>query len=104
MKPRITVLTIGVDDLERALTFYRDGMGLATDGIFGTEFEHGAVAFLSPGVWANSRHLASRKSGVGDWSTANAAERRRVYDRSQLNTREEVDQVMAQAESGAQIL
>ncbi len=43
MKPRVTVITIGVDDLERALRFYRDGLGLKTEGIVGTEFEHGAV-------------------------------------------------------------
>ena len=46
MKPRVTVLTLGVDDLELALTFYRDGLGLPTEGIVGTEFEHGAVAFF----------------------------------------------------------
>src|SRR5499426_3516642 len=46
MKPRITVITVGVDDLERAVRFYRDGLGLATEGIEGTEFEYGAVAFF----------------------------------------------------------
>jgi catechol 2,3-dioxygenase-like lactoylglutathione lyase family enzyme len=46
MKARITVLTIGVDDLERSLAFYRDGLGLPTKGIVGREFEHGAVAFF----------------------------------------------------------
>lgn len=46
MKPRITLITIGVDDLERSLRFYRDGLGLKTEGIVGTEFEHGAVAFF----------------------------------------------------------
>jgi catechol 2,3-dioxygenase-like lactoylglutathione lyase family enzyme len=46
MKPRIAVITLGVDDLERSLKFYRDGLGLATKGIIGTEFEHGAVAFF----------------------------------------------------------
>ncbi|HET8786981.1 MAG TPA: VOC family protein [Candidatus Limnocylindrales bacterium] len=46
MKPRISVITLGVDDLERAVRFYRDGLGLATEGIVGTEFEHGAVAFF----------------------------------------------------------
>ena len=46
MKPRITVVTLGVDDLERSLKFYRDGLGLRTEGILGTEFEHGAVAFF----------------------------------------------------------
>lgn len=46
MKPRIKVITIGVDDLERSLTFYRDGLGLPTEGIIGTEFEDGAVVFF----------------------------------------------------------
>ncbi len=58
MKPRISVVTLGVADLERALHFYRDGLGLVTEGIIGREFEHGAVAFfdLSGGlklaIWA----------------------------------------------------
>lgn len=46
MKARISVITIGVDDLERSLRFYRDGLGLKTEGIFGEEFEQGAVAFF----------------------------------------------------------
>lgn len=46
MKPTITVITLCVDDLERALRFYRDGLGLPTDGIVGAEFEHGAVVFF----------------------------------------------------------
>jgi len=46
MKPHITMLTLAVDDLERALRFYRDGMHLPTEGIVGTEFAHGAVAFF----------------------------------------------------------
>ena len=46
MQPRITVITIGVEDLERSLRFYRDGLGLPTDGIVGQEFEQGAVAFF----------------------------------------------------------
>jgi catechol 2,3-dioxygenase-like lactoylglutathione lyase family enzyme len=52
MKPRITVITIGVDDLETSLAFYRDGLGFPTEGIVGTEFERGAVAFfdLQPGL------------------------------------------------------
>ena len=60
MKPRISVLTLGVADLERALIFYRDGLGLPTKGIMGQEYEHGAVAFfdLSGGLklalWAQA--------------------------------------------------
>lgn len=52
MKPRITVITIGVDDLQKSLAFYRDGLGLKTPGIVGAEFEHGQVVFidLQPGL------------------------------------------------------
>lgn len=46
MEPRITVLTLGVDDLEQALRFYRDGLGLSTEGIVGTAFDHGAAVFF----------------------------------------------------------
>jgi catechol 2,3-dioxygenase-like lactoylglutathione lyase family enzyme len=46
MKPRITLLTVGVSNLQRSLAFYRDGLGLPTQGIVGTKFEHGAVAFF----------------------------------------------------------
>lgn len=46
MKPRITMLTLGVDDLKRSVKFYRDGLGFLTEGIVGAEFEHGAVAFF----------------------------------------------------------
>jgi predicted lactoylglutathione lyase len=46
MKARISVLTLAVADLERSLAFYRDGLGLPTNGIVGREFEHGAVVFF----------------------------------------------------------
>ena len=65
MKPRISLITICVDDLERSLRFYRDGLGLATKGIVGTEFEHGAVAFFD--LEANLRlALYPRKSLAKD--------------------------------------
>ena len=52
MKARISVITIGVDDLERAVRFYRDGLELHTEGIVGADLDHGAVAFfdLQPGL------------------------------------------------------
>lgn len=46
MKARISVLTLGVDDLERSFTFYHEGLGLPSNGIVGKEFEHGSVAFF----------------------------------------------------------
>ena len=60
MKPRISVVTLGVANLKKAVEFYRDGLGLATEGIVGEEFEHGAVAFfelasgLKLGLWAQA--------------------------------------------------
>ncbi|WP_237173714.1 VOC family protein [Paracandidimonas lactea] len=46
MKPRISLITLAVQNLERSLRFYRDGLGLPTEGIVGQEFEDGAVAFF----------------------------------------------------------
>jgi len=46
MKPRITVITLGVNDLEKAVAFYRDGLGMPTEGIVGREYPHGAAAFF----------------------------------------------------------
>jgi catechol 2,3-dioxygenase-like lactoylglutathione lyase family enzyme len=46
MRARISVITLGVSDLDRAFAFYRDGLGLESEGIVGKEFEHGAVAFF----------------------------------------------------------
>jgi catechol 2,3-dioxygenase-like lactoylglutathione lyase family enzyme len=39
MKPCIHVITLGVADLDRALAFYRDGLGFHTEGLIGTEFK-----------------------------------------------------------------
>src|SRR5262245_49221551 len=55
MQPHFKILTLAVDDLDRSLAFYRDGMGLPTEGIIGQEFEHGAVAFFD---LANGMKLA----------------------------------------------
>ena len=65
MKPRISFITLGVDDLERAVKFYRDGLGLKTEGIIGQEHENGAVAFF---VLQNGLRLAlwPRKSLAKD--------------------------------------
>lgn len=46
MESRFTILTLGVNDLEKAFKFYHEGMGLSSKGIVGKEFEHGDVAFF----------------------------------------------------------
>jgi catechol 2,3-dioxygenase-like lactoylglutathione lyase family enzyme len=105
MKPRVTLITLGVDDLERALAFYRDGLGLPTKGIVGTEFEHGAVAFfdLQPGlqlaIWpradlAHDAGLARTPSSPTELSLGH-----------NVNTPAEVDTAMEQARrAGARVV
>lgn len=46
MHPRVSLLTLGVADLAASVAFYRDGLGWPTEGIVGTEFDHGTVAFF----------------------------------------------------------
>jgi uncharacterized protein len=36
--PHIDVITLAVNDLDRSLAFYRDGLGLASPGVIATEF------------------------------------------------------------------
>jgi hypothetical protein len=38
LQPRIHVITLAVADLERALAFYREGLGLESAGVTGTQF------------------------------------------------------------------
>jgi uncharacterized glyoxalase superfamily protein PhnB len=105
MKPRITVLTLGVDDLERALTFYRDGLGLQTPGIVGTEFEHGAVAFfdLQPGFKLALWVRASIAYDANIAMTAPSATECTLGHN--VRSRVEVDEVMRQAQrAGAAII
>lgn len=105
MKPRITVLTLGVDDLEKSLVFYRDGLGLPTQGIFGTEFEHGAVAFfdlnegLKLAIWPRSS--LAHDSGV-ELASPSATELSIGHN---VSSKDEVDAVMEQAkQAGAMIV
>jgi len=105
MKPRISLITLGVDDLERALRFYRDGLGLATEGIVGTEFEYGAVAFFDLQAQLKLA-LYPRKSLALDsglaMMTAGSLEFSLGHN---VSSRAEVDTVMQQAGmAGAEIV
>ncbi|RYY98398.1 MAG: VOC family protein [Comamonadaceae bacterium] len=104
MKPVVTILTLGVDDLERAVAFYRDGLGLATKGIIGTEFENGAVAFfdLQPGLKLG---LWPRKSLAAD--SGLPVQPRSATDLSighNVDSAADVDQVMAQAAAAGAVI
>lgn len=100
MEPRITVLTLGVDDLERSVAFYRDVLGFATEGIVGTEFEHGAVAFfdMQPGLklalWC--RTDLAHDTGL----SAAAPSATELSLGHNVRTRAEVDDVLSEAARG----
>ncbi len=104
MKARITVITLGVDELERSLRFYRDGLGMKTQGIVGQQFEYGAVVFieLQPGLklalWP--RTSISLDSGLAATSP-NPTEFTLGHN---VSSRAEVDAVMAQAKSAGAII
>lgn len=105
MKPRITLITLGVDDLERAVRFYRDGLGWPSQGIVGQEFEYGAVAFfeLQAGLKLALWPRASIASDTGLSRTPASATELTIGHN--VASREEVDTVMQQAShAGATIV
>jgi uncharacterized protein len=104
MKPRIKIMTLGVNNLEEALVFYRDGLGLPTEGIIGTEFEDGAVAFfemnddLILALWPKKSLSKDAKVSVNPPSPSDFSIGHIV------KSKQEVDAVMKQAaQAGATI-
>ena len=105
MQPRISVITLGVDDLDSAVAFYRDGLGLPTDGIVGTEFNNGAVAFfdlqggLKLALWPRSSlaadtGLTHRPGGLSQFTLGH-----------NVSSKADVDAVMQRAtEAGATLV
>jgi catechol 2,3-dioxygenase-like lactoylglutathione lyase family enzyme len=105
VQPRLSVLTLGVADLEATLAFYRDGLGLPTEGIVGREFEHGAVAFfelsggLKLGIWAQDDIV--HDTGLSKTPISPTA----LTIGHNVASREEVDEVIEQARrAGADIV
>jgi catechol 2,3-dioxygenase-like lactoylglutathione lyase family enzyme len=103
--PHISLLTLAVDDLDRAVRFYRDGLGLATPGIVGRELERGAVAFfalhggLKLAVWP--RASMGAETGLGPSRPGPPS----FTIGHNVESRAEVDRVMEQARrAGATIV
>jgi uncharacterized protein len=110
MQPRIHVITLAVDDLERALAFYRDGLGLDSPGIGGTEFEGdeanpaGAVAMfrlqggLILSLYPRSELAKDAKVPIGPPKTGEFSIGHVV------GSREEVEALLARAEAAGAAL
>ena len=105
MKGRIDVITLAVGDLERALAFYRDGLGLETRGITATEFtgddthpagavvmfclEGGPMLSLYPrSELAKDARISSGPAQTGDFSLGQI-----------VGSRSEVDALLDRAEA-----
>lgn len=105
MKPRISLLTLAVDNLDRSLRFYRDGLGLETQGIVGEEFEHGAVAFFD--LQANLKLAIYPRSNLSKDSGLPSREPNptELSIGHNVASEAEVDEVMQQAgKAGAKIV
>lgn len=104
MKARISLITLCVDDLERSLRFYRDGLGLKTPGIVGQEFEHGAVAFfelhggLKLALWPRRSLAHDTGLPLGPPSATELSLGHNVASRA------EVDAVMTQAQQAGAVI
>ena len=104
MKPAITVLTLGVSDLPKSVAFYRDGLGWPTQGIIGSEFENGAVAFfnLHGGL---KLALWPRKSLAADTGlTEQKPSATEISLGHNVASADEVDLIMAQAASAGAVI
>ena len=93
-----------VSDLERALQFYRDGLGFPTEGIVGQEFAYGAVVFIQ---LQGSLRLAlwPRKSIGHDTGLAvGPASATELTLGHNVSSRAEVDRVMQMAASAGAVI
>ncbi len=90
MEPRISIVTLGVSDLARATAFYRDGLGLPTQGDF-----EGVTFFALHGTWlslfprdelAADAGVAAAGSGFPGFSLAH-----------NVGSKEQVDALLQQA-------
>lgn len=99
MNPRITVITLAVSDLERAMVFYRDGLGLPTSGITGTKYAIGACVFfnleggLKLALWPRSSLVAD--TGLPPDGPASSE----VLIAHNVGSEDEVRLVLAQAQA-----
>jgi catechol 2,3-dioxygenase-like lactoylglutathione lyase family enzyme len=110
MQGRIDIITLAVADLERAHAFYRDGLGLESRGVIGTEYlgdelnpagaialfelQNGLLLSLYPRTeLAKDANVALGPPKTGEFSIGQA-----------VASRAEVDAVLAQAQAAGATL
>lgn len=100
MDPRITLVTLGVSDLEESIQFYRDGLGLPMQE---REDDSDVVFFPLDGTWLS---LYPRESLADDATIpADGNGFAGITIAHNVSTKEEVDAVLDEAEaSGGRIV
>lgn len=94
MEPRISIITLGVADLERSLRFYRDGLGFPTT----RTAESGIIFFQTQGVCLALYPYDLLANDVSDAFLVAKSKFTGITLAHNVRTKEEVPQILAQAE------
>lgn len=111
MQPRINILTIAVDDLEKSHAFYSEGLGLPSNGIVATDLHDdasgadGTIAFfeLQDGLLLGlyPRTELAKDASLSMMGSPNSTEFSMGYT---VNSREKVEELLERAKrAGATI-
>ncbi len=110
MDAKVDVITLAVTDLEQSLAFYRDGLGLQTSGVIGTEWEGDEVEPAGATVMFELRGglimcLYPRSELAKDANVSFGPPKAGEFSIGQLvSSRAEVDAVLAQAQAAGATL
>jgi catechol 2,3-dioxygenase-like lactoylglutathione lyase family enzyme len=100
MEPRISIITLGVKDLERSLRFYRDGLGLPTT----RKAEQGIVFFQTSGTCLALYPYRELAKDVSAEFVIEKSKFTGITFAHNVRHKEDVDRVLRQAEqAGAKI-
>jgi uncharacterized protein len=100
MEPRISIITLGVDDLERSLRFYRDGLGLPTT----RKADQGIIFFQTAGTCLALYPYRELAKDVSAEFVVEKSKFTGITLAHNVRSKQDVDRVLKQAEqAGAKI-
>ena len=94
MDPRISIINLGVEDLERSLIFYRDGLGFSTT----RKSESGIIFFQTSGTCLALYPYEELAKDVSDTFIVPRSKFSGITLAHNVRTKEEVDQILQMAE------
>lgn len=96
MEPRISLITLGVSDLAKALAFYRDGLGIPTTWTG----ERGVVFFKTTGTCLALYPFDKLAEDVGEaWEGEQKSKFPGIALAHNVRKKEDVDRILSQAEA-----